>query len=644
METTKTLEVPRSLRETCFQAIRTHFSALGANAVLAIPASLIRDLLPHLTVCQLDEVQPALNDRGISTYSGWFSILQDFNSDYCPLEFNTEEKAKHEVMRYLFPLVFYGFKNHYIIKNSENLKNESFLWAAASCNTQFWLKTNSSKPLQTLTSDRRPLLTLLEEHIRTIILPLPLTLSESNTRTALYILHRLLDHGSASQLVLHSECRSALPWLLHGRGSQYVNPALRSLFCSSCILSPSNDVAGPSLGPEDEELHVSVCKRSRLDSENSEESNLAVDPHVLCSAYGQGAVPSAGPCPWGQITHLDLRKCGSESFRCLIPALPTFFCLRSLTLHSSTVSGFREADVLNLAAALKELSDSCCSSLSDLSVSVLPRTELMKTLLDAFPGLTSLYLEIQSVLPRPRFIPDHPPAAAADSTAELMLEKLTVKITEDQTDLRSLTYLLSRSPRLTSLHLSGIRPTGSTLNQLLTTLSESNCCLRVLRFEDVKLCDCLPEVLNILRTFKLEELTLNDCRLLEKCSNEEERLLQLVAAFKQIPSLLKLSVAQNRLAKNVCILAELFSGPGPSSVKHLNISSNFILPPYLLEFAESLRAHPPACRLILDLRQNPADRDFGTWTRAVQRLQPIALLLTERWKSTDMMVDHVSNM
>lgn len=31
---------------------------------LDLPVPLIKDLLPHLTVCQLDEVQPTLNEKG----------------------------------------------------------------------------------------------------------------------------------------------------------------------------------------------------------------------------------------------------------------------------------------------------------------------------------------------------------------------------------------------------------------------------------------------------------------------------------------------------------------------------------------------------------------------------------------------------
>ncbi|XP_037530633.1 leucine-rich repeat-containing protein 41 [Nematolebias whitei] len=636
MEDPKSSAAP-SLRSRCFQAIRTHFSALGADAVLSIPTSLIVDLLPHLTVCQLHEVQPALNLRGVSTHSGWIRILQDLGGHCNPLDFDTEEKAKHEVMRNLFTLVFYSFKNHYVLKNSTNLKNNSFLWAAAKYIQYFLVIPSLHGPLQTLTSDQRPLLSLLEGHIKTVGVSPSWSLSRSNIQTVLYIFHRLLDHGSATQLVLHTECPSTLAWLLRGRGPQSMNVELKSLLRSSCPPSAHHSPA-----PNDQRDHVTPCKRARLDSEEPEGSTFTVDPQVLCRTLGPGSAPSAGPCPWGRITSLDLRYCGSGSFKVLNSALPTFFCLRSLTLHSSTL--FREVDVLDLAAALKKLSDSSCSSLSDLSLSILPCTRLMTTLLDAFPRLTSLYLEVQRVLWGPRFIPDRPPSVVSSSSAELSLEKLTVKLTEDQTDLRSIMSLLRRCPRLTSLHLAGLRPTGSTQSQLLTTLSESNCQLRVLHFEDIKLCDCLPEILNLLRSCKLEELRLSDCRLLEKCSNQGERLLQLVAALKMVHSLHKLSLAQNRLAKNIYILAELFSGPTPSSVKHLDISSNFVLPSDLLEFAKRLRAHPPTHGLVLDLRKNPADRDPDKWTRAVQELQPVSLLLDEGWKSTNMMVDHVSNM
>ncbi|KAF1386025.1 hypothetical protein PFLUV_G00113870 [Perca fluviatilis] len=647
------------LKEICFQAVREHYAALGIEAVLDLPTPLITDLLPHLTVCQLDELQPALNQRGISTHSGWIGVLQDMCGPNHVIDFNTEEAAKHEVMRMLFTLVFYGFTNPFVKRNITNLNTPSFLWAAAKCIKHFLLTT----PVERLTAEQRPLLELLEKRIGSVGVSQCIDLSKRKTQTALYVLHRLLDHGVAKKLVVHVQCPIMLSWILHGRGSQYVNPELRNLMHSkraSCIsqaASFSADGASCSSSleagaSEDQDDQATPCKRSRLEYyEESGEVNFTVDPQVLCQSFTPCDGRSSGACPWGQIECLEIRQCGSNSLRVLNSALPTFFCLRSLTLHS--IATFRDSDVLGLARALKQLSESPHSSLTDLSISVLPYTRLMGILLDASPNVTSLHVEIQTVMWGPRFLPHHPRMAELDVSGavkllpklELPLEKLAVKVAELQTDLHFITSVLCRSPHLTSLHVAGMRlPTGSSQSQLLTALSESSHFLRTLNLEDMKLSDCLPEILNLLRDCKLEELRFNDCRLLEKWSDKEENLQQLVAALKTVPSLHTLSLAQNRLAKNVCVLAELFSGPSPSSVKRLDISSNFIQPAELLEFAKRLRTHPPLNRLTLDLRKNPGDRDPDTWNAALKRLRPFCVLLVEGWNSTDTMADHISNM
>lgn len=59
---------------------------------------------------------------------------------------------------------------------------------------------------------------------------------------------------------------------------------------------------------------------------------------------------------------------------------------------------FRDSDVLGLARALKQLSESSRSSLTDLSISVLPYIKLVGTLLDASPNVTSLHVEIQALM------------------------------------------------------------------------------------------------------------------------------------------------------------------------------------------------------------------------------------------------------
>ncbi|TNN77488.1 Leucine-rich repeat-containing protein 41 [Liparis tanakae] len=619
------------LKRICFQAVRRHFAAVGSEAVLGLPTPLIKDLLPYLTVCQLDELQPPLNQRGLSTHSGWIGVLQDMCGPNHVTDFDTEEEAKHEVMRLLFTLVFYGFTNPFVKRNIANLNTPSFLWAAAKCIKHFLLTT----PVESLTAERRPLLNLLEKRIWSVGISQSIDISKRRTQTALYVLHRLLDHGAAKKVVVHVQCPIVLAWILHGRGSQDVNPDLKDLLNSkkaSCIsqaASASGDRAGggsalgSALGPRATEEQVTPCKRSKLDSaEESGKANFTLDPQVLCRTFSPCGGAPAGVCPWGRIDCLDIRQCGSDSLRVLNSALPTFFCLRSLTLHSFLT--FRDSDVLLLARALKQLSESSRSALTDLSISVLPCIRLVEVLLDASPRLTALHVEVQTLMWGPRTVPHRPRTVESNKSGPLPLEKLDIKVAELQTDLDFVTSVLRRSPHFSALHLAGMRlPTGSSLGQLFTTLSESNPLLRSLHLEDMKLSDCLPEILNLLRDCKLEELRFSDCRLAEQWRDREEGLQRLVAALRAVPSLHTLSLANNRLANNV---------------------SNFIQPAELLEFAKRLRTHPPRHRLTLDLRVNPGDRDPDKWTAALKRLRPFCVLLVKGWSSTDTMADHVSNM
>lgn len=260
------------------------------------------------------------------------------------VNFHTEEEAKHEVMRKLFTLVFYGFSNHFVKRNIANLDTPSILWAAAKCIRHFLLVPGVHKSLQSLTAERRPLLNLLEERIESVGVSQSIDLSKRKSQTDLYVLHRLLDHGLAKKLTVHVQCPVVLAWLLHGRGSQCASPELTNLMHSKTA-SASDDGASCSLdlqtgtsGDQDDE--VTPCKRSKLDSvcaeeeeEESGKTNFTLDPQLLCQTF----TPCDGPsraCPWGQIHCLEIRECGADSLRVLNRALPTFFCLRSLTLHS----------------------------------------------------------------------------------------------------------------------------------------------------------------------------------------------------------------------------------------------------------------------------------------------------------------------
>uniref|UniRef100_H3C1R2 Leucine-rich repeat-containing protein 41 n=1 Tax=Tetraodon nigroviridis TaxID=99883 RepID=H3C1R2_TETNG len=304
-----------------------------------------------------------------------------------------------------------------------------------------------------------------------------------------------------------------------------------------------------------------------------------------------------------------------------------------------------DAEVMRVARALRRLHESSRSLLAELSISVLPCLELLEVLLAASPSLTSVHVEIQSVWGF-----QGPPAAESHvcvvfPAAELPLKMLTLKVGGSLTEAELIQRVLRRAPHLASLHLCGVRlAAGRSQAGLLTTLAESNRVLRTLTLEDIKLSDCLPQLQNLLRSCSLEELHLSDCRLLETWSQKEESLRQLVSSLRSAASLHTLGLPQNRLAKHVFLLAELFSGSSTSSLRRLDLSSNFIQPAELLDFARRLKTHPPPRRLTLDLRKNPGDRAPDQWKAALQLLRPWCVVLAEGWTSTNTMADHVSNM
>lgn len=252
-------------------------------------------------------------------------------------------------MKALFNSVFYGFTSGFIKRNVTNLKNVSFLKAAAKCVRKFTIM-NVLKPLQALTAEQWPFLKLLETCIESVDVSNYIDLSKKNSQIPLYVLHRLLDHGVAKYLSIHGPCPIMLAWLLHGRGSQFTYCELRSLMehqkTNSVSASARADgatciPASKSRTSEDCEDEDIPCKRFKLDSvlikdEEGGKRNFAVDPQILCQMFTPcDSSLAAATCRQGQIEHLQLHECGSDCLQVLLAALPTFFCLRSLILNSS---------------------------------------------------------------------------------------------------------------------------------------------------------------------------------------------------------------------------------------------------------------------------------------------------------------------
>ncbi|XP_033821106.2 uncharacterized protein lrrc41 [Periophthalmus magnuspinnatus] len=698
------------LRLLCFHAVREHFCALGAHAAAVLPCNLLEELQFHLTVCQLDSLQPALNRRGVSTLSGWKEILRNMRGPFCVLDVSSEGEAKHLVMKGLFSSVLYDFKSDFISKNLSNLNTSWFLGAAARCLRHFVL-LNLVEPLRRLIGEQRTVLDLLERSITSVGVSHSLDPAKAENQLALLVLHRLLDHGQCRRVVLQARCPLTLAWILHGRSSQVQHMPEGKTQVSALCSGPwscSNKDHGPArkrpkLDHREEErggvlerkedqgggLNCGEDQRAGLDRREGG-GQLCHKKHQLTHRKGwevsEGVSARAGEdggesisdrlgdcvggcvgdrdsgagggkeswregvgdklggsvspeaCPHGHIESLELRQCQVDCLGVLLRALPFWSCLKSLTLHS--YASFTKSSVVELSRALQEQSKATEGGVTQLSISTLPCTSLLERLLEACPQLLSFSAEVHSIAGPSRvwslpLSPNH---------RQFSLQKLSVNLNQQPSAWLLLPSLLQRCPRLCSLHLCGLRlQTGASYGQLLTTLAECCRCLRSLSLEDVNLSDCLEHVLLLLRCCQLHELCLKDCRLLEKWNDKEDSLQQLTSTLAAHKTLQSLSLAHNRIARHVPVLAQLFSAPD-SALQRLDLSSNFIQPEELLEFSKRLRALRPGRRITLDLRRNPGDRDPHTWSVAVSSLALCCHLLLEGWKSTDSMVDHISNM
>lgn len=267
------------------------------------------------------------------------------------MDVHTEEESKREVMWMLFTHVFYGRTNCFINRNMANLNTTSFFCAAVRCIRHFLLSTRFSLCLEDLAAKQRPLLDFLEKHSRSVSVSRCIDISTRKTQIAFYILHRLLDHGVTNEVVLHVQNPLILAWLLCGRGTQHIDPILKNLMYSKKQANSISRTASLSAGEPscsihtvsrtsgDREDHIIPTKCAKLDfgsvqTEEKQSAEAVLDPQVLCQHFSICDRALTAPCPKGRIECLEIRQCRSESLRVLTAALPTFFCLRSLTLYS----------------------------------------------------------------------------------------------------------------------------------------------------------------------------------------------------------------------------------------------------------------------------------------------------------------------
>ncbi|XP_053353788.1 leucine-rich repeat-containing protein 41 [Clarias gariepinus] len=582
-----------TLVQMCISKVAQHMDLLEAQAG-DLPASLLKDLIPHLNMYYLHRIEKAAHLKGVSCSSAWAAKWKDLNRTWrWRLKFLQPEKEDWKQMcleSYFHTVLFRRSQTqsstcHFDMTDSAILSVSAKYVRVLSLFTVHDVRKLASEEL-------RPILTTLEKEVETLRLLDAKVMLRHRKSDILFVLHRLLDHSSVKKLVLkRTPDLDAFRWIMSRcKGSDWIDE-------------------GPA-----------ASKRPRL--------HLLMDETVYnkfcasCSANGM--------CPEGQIHSVDLEV---YSLTAMSRLLPSWLGLRSL--HLSTTQLVCEKEVIDLVESLRKLFLNPHCSLKDLSLGSMCTRDHLASLLMSCPTLQTLSLEISlpwdcSTTQSVHFTPN----------MRLSLEKLTLKAVENQTTVECLPAVLQHTPNLSSLHITGIRQAPS----LLHALPNSTPSLKVLILEDINLADSHDEIIYLLENSILEELSLEDCRLLEKCTERKDFLVPFVASAKKLSSLRSLSLSQNRLASSVTEIADLFLGEHLANIIKLDLSSNFILPADLLEFSRRIEAYHPIRRFTLDLRFNPLNRDPEVKGQALRMLLPFCDVLTDEWDFRSVMVDHVSVM
>ncbi|KAJ8375242.1 hypothetical protein SKAU_G00058220 [Synaphobranchus kaupii] len=674
-----------ALREICIQEVNEHMTVLEKQ-VWDLPASLIKDILPHLNIFYLERIEPAAKRKGVSTGMVWAALWKDLVKAWRCRSKTTisADEWRQKCLERLFHQALFGhirLDRYYL----SNLSWSSILSLTAK-HVQVLSLFGSAREICKLAADElSPVLATLENNVRCIKLQDTSALFKQGHAVMLYIFHRLLDHGSVRDLVLtRSPDTRLLTWILQkdrrtqcsmpqadtqhftpfGLG-EIKKPSLSGASVSShgTCLTPEHEISGASLircssGEMGNDACLTPFKRPRLDvgqMAGAAETSTGclpsqsfswqpMDSECLFPPFTPSCSLNGEICPIGQIHSLVLEVFNDNISRTVSPLLPSCVCLRSLHFHSEWA--IEKADVLGVVEALKQLFENPACSLTDLSIgsvsSSMPVSTLLLHLLTACPTLKSLSLEASPVFHQTKSCVTPAPQPAVDTVYSL--ERLSLRFPQVSENLENLMLVLRRASSLTALHLIGIHNGGHKLGTLLQSLPELNPNLKALSLDDVNLANCHSEVLSLLNNSKLEDVHFKDCRLLEKCKVKEDFLVPFVTALKGLTSLRSLTLSQNRLANGVIALAGLFSGDSPSKIQRLDISSNYILPMGLLEFGRLLQDNSPLPGLTVDLRCNPLDRDPQVTEQALLKLRPLCHLFIDNWNSRTTMADHISVM
>ncbi|XP_053929064.1 leucine-rich repeat-containing protein 41 isoform X4 [Cuculus canorus] len=680
--------------------------SLSLCALAALPAPLLRGLLPLLNVFRLQRAETAARRAGISTQPIWRKLWDDVMKTRPP---NSESITcwRKKFLETFFSNVLHGVLD---VSSDWRLNDHHFLPLLHSSPhvSQLTLCNMLQGAVELTAEHNQKVLENLAKSLHVLKFRHLLSSDQSTRRSLVLLLHRLIHHGSVNQVSMYSwpVPDTVLLVLILSMSAGFWRSGNALMYHSSpCGLCREEDKAQSQESTQEQSERGCCDKRAWSDGENQERSPRAPEEaDVEMNGYGADAhlnsvlsrpgsplqnhaydeasskVPcdhtsiqgrSSGCisdqpscCPVLQKTRRRLKSAVGKKRRCLRRSRGRYADPEDLYDFVFTVAREDKSGLLDKTSATEgENTENWTSSSPGslhtdhagckkiggsagiFSLKAAHRFRSVSMLeLFSIPLTGEMCRTLSNLLSSWLSLEN-----LVLSYNESCLEQLEIRFPREPLQTMFLLPVLKASKSLQQLSLdSATLPCSQELGLLLEALKECNPNLKKVSFRDMNLAEHQKEVLLLLQDPVLQEITFSFCRLFE--SSTAEFLSEIINTVKRNSSLKSLKLPGNRLGNHRLVaLADIFSEDSSSSLCQLDVSSNCIKPDGLLEFTKKLEGHIqqrggqiPFTHLCLF--QNWLDQDAETAQEALRRLKAVCSVVNDSWDSSQAFADYLSVM
>ncbi|XP_065529504.1 leucine-rich repeat-containing protein 41 isoform X3 [Lathamus discolor] len=698
-------EGPRSLFSLSAAAVSRSMAALERD-VWALPGHLLRGLLPLLTVFHLERAEGAARRAGLSTQPVWRKLWDDVMKTRPP---NSENITcwRKKFLETFFSNVLHGVLD---VSSDQRLHHHHFspLLHSSPHVSQLTLCNMLQGAMELTAEHNQKVLENLAGSLRILKFQHLLSSDQSVRRSLVLLLHRLIHHGSVSQVSMYSwpVPDTVLLVLILSMSAGFWRSGNALMYHSSpCGLCREEGKAQSQELAQERAERGCYDERERSGDENQkgcpstpEEADMEVDGcgadahlnSVLCRAssplHYQACEEASSKVPCDhtsaergsscctsdqlscqrvlQKTRRQLKSAVGKKRRCLRRSRGPHADSEDLYDFVFTVAKEGNSGLLNKNSATEgenaenwssSSSGSPCSghagckkrggSAGIFSLKAAHRFRSVSTLeLFSIPLTRETCRTLSNLLSSWVSLEN-----LVLSYNESCLEQLEIRFPREPLHTSFLLPVLRASKSLQQLSLdSATLPSSRELGLLLEALKECNPNLKKLSFHDVNLAEHQKEVLLLLQDPVLQEITFSFCRLFE--SSTTEFLSEIINTVKRNSALKSLKLPGNRLGNHRLVaLADIFSEDSSSSLCQLDVSSNCIKPDGLLEFTKKLEGYIQQRGgqiqfTHLRLFQNWLDQDAETAQEALRRLKAVCSVVNDSWDSSQAFADYISVM